>query len=87
MMRVGRHEPYPVYSGPTDMAQSLTPEEEAEARALYEEFWVRYPMQKNPSDINTYEKATFLVMKGFEKIALMQRARKAAYPFTRPDDE
>jgi len=65
------------------MAKTLTPEEEVEAKALYEEFWKMYPKQLNPTDINTPEKATFLVIKGFERISLMQRARKQAYDFTR----
>jgi hypothetical protein len=68
------------------MAQTLSPQEEAEARALYEEFWLIYPNQKNPSDINTAEKAAFLILKGFERIFLMQRARKQACDFTRPDE-
>ncbi len=66
-----------------EMAQSLSRREVAEARALYEEFWRMYPDQKNPSDINTREKATFLILKGFERISLMQRARKQKYDFTR----
>ena len=69
------------------MAQSLSPEEVQAAQVLYEEFWAKYPNQKNPSDINTPEKASFLILKGFERIHLMQRARKQAYPFTRPDDD
>ncbi len=67
--------------------QTLSPEEEAEARALYEEFWARYPNIKNPTDINKIEKANFFILKGFEKIRLMQRARKQAYEFTRPDED
>jgi hypothetical protein len=75
-------------SRPQNAEQSmLTPDEEAEARKLYEEFWQKYPDQKNPSDINTPEKANFLIQKGFERVRLMQRARKQAYSFTRPDDE
>lgn len=65
------------------MAKTLTPAEEKEAKALYEEFWKMYPKQRNPSDINTPEKANFLMMKGFQRIRLMQRARKEAYDFTR----
>lgn len=65
------------------MSQTLTSEEEAEARKLYEEFWKLYPNQQNPSDINTAEKANFLMLKGFESISLMQRARKQAYDFTK----
>jgi hypothetical protein len=65
------------------MPQSLSLEEESEAEALYEEFWRMFPTQPNPSDINTPEKATFLVLKGFERISLMQRARKQKYRFTR----
>lgn len=65
------------------MPQTLTPDEEAEARTLYEEFWKMYPTQRNPTDINTPEKATYLILKGFERISLMQRARKQAYDFTR----
>jgi len=68
------------------MPQNLSEEEKVAAQALYEEFWERYPTQKNPSDINTLEKACFLMSKGFERIALMQRARKQGYDFTRPDD-
>ena len=64
------------------MPHSLTDEEEAEARALYEEFWTLHPEQQNPSDINTIEKANFLMQKGFESISLMQRARKQGYDFT-----
>ena len=46
-----------------------------------------YPAQKNPSDINTPEKANFLILKGFERIRVMQQARKQAYEFTRPEEE
>lgn len=42
-----------------------------------------YPDIKNPSDINSQEKADFLVKKGFENISLMQKARKQAYKFTK----
>ena len=66
--------------------QTLGPEEVDEARALFQEFWNRHPDIKNPTDINTVEKANFLTQKGFEKIRLMQRARKQAYDFTRPDE-
>jgi len=38
---------------------------------------------KNPSDINSQEKADFLVKKGFDNISLMQKARKQAYKFTK----
>lgn len=69
------------------MAQCLDPNEETEAKALYEEFWKMYPKQLNPSDINTPEKATFLILKGFERISLMQRARKQGYAFTRLEEE
>jgi hypothetical protein len=66
--------------------QTLSPEEVAEARRLYEEFWRLHPDIKNPTDINRIEKANYLTQKGFEKIRLMQRARKQAYDFTRPDE-
>lgn len=69
------------------MAQTLTPVQEAEAQALYEEFWALHPDIKNPSDINRVEKANFLILKGFEKIRLMQRARKQAYDFTKPTED
>jgi hypothetical protein len=68
------------------VAQTLTPDQVAEAQALYEEFWATYPRQRNPTDINTPEKASFLILKGFERIRLMQRARKQRYEFTRPDE-
>lgn len=73
--------------------QNLSPEQELRAKELYEEFWATYGTHiKNPSDINTIEKAHFLIEKGFEDIALMQKARKQKYPFTRyneldPEDE
>ena len=67
--------------------QTLSEADQAEAKALYEEFWEMHPDIKNPSDINRVEKANFLILKGFEKIRLMQRARKQAYDFTRPHDE
>lgn len=66
--------------------QTLSSAEEDAARLLYEEFWSLHPDQKNPSDINTQEKAAFLMMKGFESIRLMQRARKQKYDFTRHSD-
>ena len=65
--------------------QTLTAEEEALARSLYEEFWQQHPTLKNPTDINMVEKANFLVLKGFENIRLMQKARKQAYDFTKRD--
>lgn len=68
------------------MAQALSEQEKAEAKCLYEEFWGMYPLQRNPTDINTPEKATFLILKGFERIRLMQRARKQKYDFTRPNE-
>ena len=67
--------------------QTLTADEEAQARALYGEFWHMHPDMKNPTDINKVEKANFLILKGFEKIRLMQRARKQAYDFTKPDED
>jgi hypothetical protein len=63
--------------------QTLTNKEVEEAKKLYEEFWSIYPNIKNPSDINSPEKANFLIKKGFESIKLMQRARKQAYNFTK----
>jgi len=68
------------------MPQNLTREEVDEATALFDEFWQLYPGRKNPSDINTAEKAHFLILKGFERVRLMQRARKQAYDFTRPQE-
>jgi hypothetical protein len=70
-----------------DVAQSLTPEQEEEAKALYQEFWRLYPHLRNPTDINMPEKAHFLIIKGFERIRLMQQARKQKYLFTRPDED
>ncbi len=67
--------------------QTLSDDDEAEARALYEEFWGLHPNIKNPSDINKVEKANFLILKGFEKIRLMQRARKQAYDFTKSTED
>lgn len=66
----------------------MTPAEDQEAKALYEEFWAipGNELIKNPSDINRVEKAHFLMLKGFERIRLMQRARKQARPYTRPDE-
>ena len=66
--------------------QTLTHEEESEARELYREFWELHPNIKNPSDINRVEKADFMMRKGFEKIQLMQKARKQAYGFTKPSE-
>jgi len=63
--------------------RTLSSKDEKEARALYDEFWRMYPTQPNPSDINTPEKASFLILKGFQRISLMQRARKQRYPFTK----
>ncbi len=63
--------------------KTLTAAQEANAKALYEEFWAKHPHEPNPSDINTRAKAEFLFMKGFENISLMQNARKQAYRFTR----
>ena len=67
--------------------QTLTESDQAEAKALYEEFWAMHPDIRNPSDINRVEKANFLILKGFEQIRLMQRARKQAYDFTRPEED
>ncbi len=63
--------------------QTLSPKEEKKAKSLYAEFWKIYPKIKNPSDINSPEKATFMITKGFESIQLMQKARKQAYSFTK----
>lgn len=63
--------------------QTLTAKEEKKARSLYQEFWEIYPDIKNPSDINSLEKADFMIKKGFENISLMQKARKQAYKFTK----
>lgn len=63
--------------------QTLTPSEVKKAKSLYKEFWSMYPDIKNPSDINSQEKADFLLKKGFDNISLMQKARKQAYKFTK----
>jgi len=63
--------------------QTLTPSEIKKAKSLYKEFWSMYHDIKNPSDINSQEKADFLVKKGFDNISLMQKARKQAYKFTK----
>lgn len=63
--------------------QTLTTSEVKKAKSLYKEFWSMYPDIKNPSDINSQEKADFLVKKGFDNISLMQKARKQAYKFTK----
>jgi hypothetical protein len=69
----------------TGMEQTLTIDEQNEARSLYEEFWKLHPNVKNPSNINTVEKAYFLILKGFEKIRLMQQAYEQGYDFTKPN--
>ena len=71
----------------TPMAQSLSPAEVEQARALYEEFFARHPLLKNPTDINKAEKAQFLIMHGWLAIRLMQRARKQKYEFTKSDED
>lgn len=60
----------------------LNVDELTRAAELYDEFF-RTHYQKNPSDINTPEKANFLVQKGFESIRLMQAARKEQHEFTK----
>ena len=61
----------------------LTTRDLLKARSLYRRFFNLYPDQKNPTDINTVEKAVFLVIVGFENIQLMQAARKEGHPFTK----
>lgn len=63
--------------------QTLSTEDVEKAKALFAEFWNMFPTQSNPTDINTVEKAHFLVLKGFENIRLMQAARKQGYDFTK----
>ena len=63
--------------------QTLSAEDAEKAKALFVEFWKMFPTQSNPTDINTSEKAQFLILKGFESIRLMQAARKQGYDFTK----
>jgi hypothetical protein len=70
-----------------EMAKSLTPEQEAEARALFAEFFATHPSLRNPTDINHRDKAFFMFVKGWEKFRLMQRARKQGLDFTRPGED
>ena len=72
---------------PSQRSDPMTPEEDELAAKLYAEFWTKHPTIKNPSDINRTEKAEFLILKGFESIKLMQRARKQAKAYSRPFDD
>lgn len=56
---------------------NLTPIEIAQAEADYALFF-RYVDQKNPTDINTDEKARFLNHIGMARFAAMQACRKAS---------
>jgi hypothetical protein len=57
------------------------------ARRLYDEWFGLYPETKNPSEINTEEKAMFLLNRGWNNLKLMQTARKQGFEFTkRPKD-
>ena len=61
----------------------LMSEEKATACKLYEEFWEIYPDVHDPSCIDTIEKAYFLILKGFESIRLMQKAKEQKPYFRR----
>jgi hypothetical protein len=72
---------------PICWSDPMTIDEDKMAEKLFNEFWKKYPHIKNPTDINMTEKAEFLVLKGFESIRLMQRARKQKKPYSRPDED
>ena len=64
----------------------MTIEEQIEAKRLFGEWFGKYPDVKNPSDINTELKFYEFVDMGWEKLRLMQKARKCnvrrfGYPF------
>lgn len=63
----------------------MKPRDIRTAEKLYKRFWSLYPDQLNPTDINTPEKAAFLILVGYENLKLMQQARKDRLLFTRPN--
>lgn len=55
---------------------------EKEVAGLYAEFFRRYD-QPNPTDINTVEKAHYLIEIGWEKFRHMLNARKRSHYYTK----
>ena len=54
---------------------------------LFDEWFIENPDIKNPSEINSEEKALFLLRKGWNSIKVMQTARKKGFEWTkRPKD-
>jgi hypothetical protein len=63
--------------------QTLSTEDQNQAKELYERFKRENPDVLNPTDMNTEEKYNFCRTITYEEYGLMQRARKQAYSFTR----
>ena len=64
----------------------MSPEEQEEAKALFELWFSEHPHIPNPTDVNKQEKYYFAVSIGWPRLSLMQRARKNnvkqyGYPF------
>ncbi len=69
-----------------DINQAMSIAEQEEAKRLYGEWFKYYPDIKNPSDINSKFKFDHVMGIGWEKLKLMQKARKLnvsrfGYPF------
>ncbi len=56
---------------------------EIECRELWDEFKLTCGGQGSPVVVNTVEKAEFFIMKGFEKVMLMNQAEKEGLGFSR----
>ncbi len=70
----------------------MTREEQEKAKTLYGEWFALHPDVKNPSDINCQLKYDYFMEAGWEKLQLMQRARKSNVkqygypsPWTKPE--
>jgi len=60
--------------------------DQCKSKLLFQQWFSRYPLIPNPTDVNKQEKYDFVVEIGWPQFSLMQRARKGnikeyGYPF------
>ena len=54
----------------------LSSDDQDKAKALFSDWFSKYPNIKNPTDINSRQKYDYFMKAGWETLQLMQKARK-----------
>jgi len=78
--------PIPENAKKVERMSDISLKQQQQAEADYDEFFKRFPSQKNPGDINTVDKFNFAVEIGWDRLRILQACRKKALPFTQQNN-